>query len=101
MFVCKNVILVIIIVLQNPAGGEAPVTPKDNPVHPPGPPPTAGPVKKSPKERRSGGLLDAKKVRNTIPITLLHDEHLFPIFRSYRFRGRCNSFFYIIAQQYR
>ena len=60
MFVCKNVILVIIIVLQNPAGGEAPVSPKDNPVHPPGPPPTAGPVKKSPEKSAPG--IDGEKV---------------------------------------
>ena len=48
MFVCKNVILVIIIVLQNPAGD------------PPGPPPTGGPVKKSVEKPapRTGGHLD-------------------------------------------
>ena len=42
------------------SGGETPVSPKDNPVHPPGPPPTAGPVKKSPEKSAPG--IDGEKV---------------------------------------
>ena len=60
-----------VIVLQNPAGGEAPVTPKDKPVHPPGPPPTSSPVDKSPEKSAPGtGGKKVSKYRTAVIFTV-------------------------------
>ena len=69
MFVCKNVIIVIIIVLQNPAGGETPVTAK--PVHSPGQSPKASPVHNSPEKSAPGtGGKKVSKYRTAVIFTV-------------------------------